>query len=232
MPSGISTPKAVPTVTPSERTTLPGSPAENAQGTKPPPETQYELVAARRDASKAQVWQVPLLGVTIQAFLLTIALSQQYDVWSRLGASLLGLITALACAQLIARHRRFETADAQWLTRYERLRAEEGWLDISDRDFPLRVTSKSASPAHPLMLPRHSDLPKRRWWHPLDYSSYRVWLWILFLFAAVAFVTVLRHAAQPSLPGTMARSAPPNTPSPTPTDAGAAGTSPPTTGGR
>lgn len=201
-----------------------------------PPESQYEVVAARRDASKAQVWQVPLLGVTIQAFLLTIALSPQYELWARIVASLLALTTAAACAQLLARHRRFETADAHWLTRYERMRAKDGWLDISDREFPLRVTSLSTSTADQLMLPKGAPLPRPRWWNPVDHSSYRLWLWILVLFAVVAaaaFVTVLRqHQNQPAVPGATPRSGTPAVPVPPPTGNGAPGTALPATEGR
>jgi hypothetical protein len=90
----------------------------SATGDTPPIEV-YEAVAARRLQFDNLVWQVPVLSLTAQAFLFTIALSAGNRQLARLIASGLALIAALLSMQLMSRHRQAEIFDAHWLAEYE-----------------------------------------------------------------------------------------------------------------
>ncbi len=65
------------------------------------------------------LWQTPVISLTAQAFLFTIALGNA-DHLSRFIASLLALIAALASAQLLAKHRYFEIHYSKLLESVER----------------------------------------------------------------------------------------------------------------
>lgn len=80
--------------------------------------SQYEVVANRRVAGDSLLWQAPVLSLTAQAFLLTIALGNS-DPQSVFISSLLGAITALASIHLMWKHRYFELRDSMWLERVE-----------------------------------------------------------------------------------------------------------------
>jgi len=70
-------------------------------------DVQYQVVAARRQNYDNLLWQTPVISLTGQAFLFTIALGSGSKL-SRIIASLLALIAALASSQPLARHRHFE----------------------------------------------------------------------------------------------------------------------------
>ena len=95
---------------------------------------QYQVVAARRQNFDAMVWQVPALGLTAQAFLMTIALGAGSGHLARIAAGLLSALAALMSIQLLLRHRMHEVADNRWLRAFER---SHGWdlvhLRPSDR---------------------------------------------------------------------------------------------------
>ena len=80
----------------------------------------YAAVAARRTQFDALLWQVPVLSLTAQAFLFTIALSQGNDAWARIISSVLSLNITVISILLMARHRQAELHDANWLARIER----------------------------------------------------------------------------------------------------------------
>lgn len=90
----------------------------------PPPspsvadEARYQAVAARRMQWDNLLWQVPVLALTGQAFLFTIALGDG-DRFSRSVASVLSLVTTFLTVTLMARHRQAEITDAHWLRDYE-----------------------------------------------------------------------------------------------------------------
>ncbi len=66
----------------------------------------WQTVASRRASIDAMRWQTPALGMTAQAFLLTLALAPDSSRLARLLASALSLILALMVMQLMAKHRR------------------------------------------------------------------------------------------------------------------------------
>ena len=80
----------------------------------------YAAVAARRSQFDALLWQVPVLSLTAQAFLFTIALSAGNDAWARILSSLLSINITVMSILLMGRHRQAELHDAHWLERVER----------------------------------------------------------------------------------------------------------------
>lgn len=85
----------------------------------------YHAVSARRLQWDNLVWQVPLLSLTAQAFLFTIALGEGSSRVARAIAALLSLVATVLSIALMARHRQAELADAAWLEQYERHRFGE-----------------------------------------------------------------------------------------------------------
>jgi hypothetical protein len=101
----------------------PGPPDDAPALERPEPrgasERVYDVVAQRRLQWDNLVWQVPVVGLTAQAFLFTIALSAGNSQFARATASFLALVAALLSMQLMARQRQSELTDAHWLNAYE-----------------------------------------------------------------------------------------------------------------
>jgi len=76
-------------------------------------------VAARRTQSDAQLWQVPALSLTAQAFLFTIALAPESRPIARIISCSLSIVSALLAIELMTRWRQAEIADAEWLESYD-----------------------------------------------------------------------------------------------------------------
>lgn len=119
-------------------------------------------MAARRLQWDSLVWQVPLLSLTAQAFLFTIALSGDSRQTARIIACLLSLLVSFLCITLMARQRQAELADAEWLKDFE----EQHWPD--------------EIPVHGLTFQRQRrDLIREkgrpeRWIRPI--RGYRTWI--------------------------------------------------------
>jgi hypothetical protein len=79
----------------------------------------YQAIVARRLQWDNLLWQVPVLSLTAQAFLLTIALGHDNSNWARLLAGGLSFLAGLVSMVLMAGHRHAELTDAAWLARYE-----------------------------------------------------------------------------------------------------------------
>lgn len=79
----------------------------------------YAVVAARRTQFDQLVWQVPVLSLTAQAFLFSIALASDTSRLARIIASVLSLLMNVLSLHLMARHRQVEVADSHWLEAYE-----------------------------------------------------------------------------------------------------------------
>jgi hypothetical protein len=82
-------------------------------------EIVYQAVVARRLQWDNLVWQVPLLSLTAQAFLFTIALGNGTETVARCIAAGLSLIITFLSITLMARHRQAELTDAHWLEAYD-----------------------------------------------------------------------------------------------------------------
>ncbi len=130
-------------------------------------ESQYQIIAARRQAYDTLIWQTPVISLTAQAFLFTIALGSGY-ISHRIIASALALITALASSQLLAKHRYHETYYSRLLEAIE-----------SCKRLP----------------PVHQRPPKPN--GPIAWSSYTVWQVVFIAFAVAAIgagILAILHA--------------------------------------
>lgn len=126
---------------------------------------QYEIVAQRQQSHDNMVWQTPVLSLTAQAFLFTIAFSE-LPAFTRLPASILVMLVSGASLQLIAKHRASEVYSSMLLKEYER--HTPGFLVVHDR----------------LPCDRLNTWTRR--------SSYSVWvclLWCFFAAGGLAAVT-------------------------------------------
>jgi len=78
---------------------------------------QYPIVVGRRQSYDQLLWQTPVLSLTAQAFLLTIALGPDSSCNARLMSSSLSLLTALASIMLMIKHRYYEVIASNMLKR-------------------------------------------------------------------------------------------------------------------
>lgn len=74
--------------------------------------TVYQILSDRRTAYDSMMWQTPALGMTAQAFLLTLALSSDTSGVGRATSAGLSILISLMVLQLLAKHRRNETLDS------------------------------------------------------------------------------------------------------------------------
>ena len=124
---------------------------------------QYEVLAARRQAFDGMLWQTPVLSLTAQAFLFTIALGSGNSPAARAISATLALIAALASLQLMAKHRAHEVEDSELLENFEK--HTQGMYVI------------------------HGPRSRTRRPFYIKWSSYIVWLFTLWSFTlAAAFV--------------------------------------------
>jgi colanic acid biosynthesis protein WcaH len=131
-------------------------------------DTQYGIVAARRSSFDQMLWQTPVVSLTAQAFLFTIALSSEVAGSSRFIAAILAFITAAASIQLLIKHRFHEVKDACWLENFEKKNAYRGYKPVH--------SEQKTIPGNRVYV----WLCKRK--------SFRVWLASLSAFAICALV--------------------------------------------
>src|SRR5687767_11818509 len=124
-------------------------------------EAQYQLLASRRQNYDTMLWQTPVISLTAQAFLFTIALGNGTPT-SRVIASFLALISALASAQLLAKHRYFEIHYSRVLESIE--------------------IKKNIPPVHKRPPKGHGAI---------GWSSYTIWQAVFLVFALSAVVAGL-----------------------------------------
>lgn len=80
----------------------------------------WQVLAQRRSGYDNMMWQTPALGMTAQAFLLTLALAPDTSVTSRVISSGLGALISVMVLQLLGKHRQNEVLDSRLLERLER----------------------------------------------------------------------------------------------------------------
>ncbi len=131
---------------------------------------QYQLVAERRSGTNSMMWQVPVLSLTAQSFLFTIAFSPGVGAGFRILAALLALAASLASLQLMSKHRLLERMDSIGLEEFEKSHTAQGFEAIHARP----------------VLPDQASLPERL----IGYSSYRVWIGLLGVFAAASLMSI------------------------------------------
>ena len=80
----------------------------------------YPIISARRLQWDNLLWQVPLISITGESFLLTIILSGATSPGARILSSVLGMILAYASITTLSRHRISEVHDANVVEAIER----------------------------------------------------------------------------------------------------------------
>jgi len=125
-------------------------------------ESQYEILNARRDSFNNLLWQTPALSLTAQAFLFTIALNSAVSQLGRMISALLSLITAVASALLLIKHRFGEKTHATLLEDFER---KQGIYQINQKFESKRIIER---------------IP-----------GFYVWLGLLILFAIIALIIIM-----------------------------------------
>ncbi len=135
----------------------------------------YEIVANRRQSYDSMMWQTPVLSLTAQAFLLTIALGPESSQAARLISAGLAALAAFASVQLMVKHRYYERADSEWLKKYEE--PWEAWRRVHGRTRPF--------------APRKTFLA--------SWSSFCVWVTILSIFVLAALAVVVFSIWLPEL---------------------------------
>lgn len=148
----------------------------------------YQSLAARRLGYDTLMWQVPVLSLTAQAFLLTIALGSASRPAARLASAILSFVVAIISLQLMAKHRHNEEIDSRLAERLER----ELHLDTAIGFIPhTRIREREG------VVGLHANFLVQR-------SSYKIWRFGLFLFAIAALgiiaVTTVTLTGLASLP--------------------------------
>ena len=150
-------------------------------------QVMYEAVSNRRLTFDSMMWQVPVLSLTAQAFLLTIALGADTSQYARSVSAGLACVTAVMSLQLMAKHRYHEILDAKMLERLEKK------LIAASLDQHAPEATAHSSPRR-----RAQDLESE----PnllVKLSSYRVWLLGMSLFALVDAITLVFAVAHPEV---------------------------------
>lgn len=127
-------------------------------------DSQYQLVAQRRQIYDSMLWQTPVLSLTAQAFLLNIAFDSSKDLSPKLIAATLAFFTAMASIQLMAKHRYHEVRDSNLLKDYE----EKNKIKV------IHNNEKAKSKNY-------------LWDCFVNISSYKLWITILVFFGLVSF---------------------------------------------
>lgn len=134
----------------------------------------YGALAARRTQFDNLLWQVPVLCLTAQAFLFTIALGGDTARFARTIACLLSMVTSFLTVQILTRHRQAEITDAHWLAE----------LETTGRGVSVHGTAWQAR--------RNSESAHAGIFEPLRHlPGYMTWAWGLSLFGVAALVTLV-----------------------------------------
>jgi hypothetical protein len=149
-----------------------------------PHQAVYQAVVARRMQLDSLLWQVPVLSLTAQAFLFTIALGTDTSKLSRILAAFLSMVVALLCVSLMARHRQAEFSDAQWLEDYE-----------SDYPEQFRVHGKPFVKRRDNVKVRllGGRLPAPVW------RGFETWTWGIAIFGVAGLVVIVVTLVDPSI---------------------------------
>jgi hypothetical protein len=130
------------------------------------------------------LWQVPALGLTAQAFLLTIALMKDSSSGARVIACALSLVIAIASARLMHNQRGRAVNHAELLRRLsEKLELSKflhGDLELDDAT-PSKTNAQNV-------------------W-AVDHLIYHVWSWCMYLFMLADGLIILAVILRPSLFG-------------------------------
>lgn len=146
----------------------------------------YTVVAARRTAFDTLMWQVPALGLTAQAFLLTIAYGSSSSDASRCISGGLAIAVALVAIQTMRKHQANEVTDSKLLEEIE----EAFGVEVAGGRPHARPAVRGAAV---------ENLMFRQWL--VQRKSARLWLASLSMFALAAGVAIVITIFDSSLLG-------------------------------
>ena len=148
----------------------------------------WQAVSQRRIAYDTMMWQTPALGMTAQAFLLTLALANDTSGAARIASASLSVLISILVVQLLAKHRKFEMLDTLTLEDIEirlNLTTVAGHFPHSQQRNPkLQVTLAQASGRTALWGPM-------RFW---EMSSFSLWCYGQYLFIVAAAAIIITVA--------------------------------------
>ena len=162
----------------------------------------YSAIASRRAQWDNLLWQVPVLSLTAQAFLLSIALDPGGSTMGRLVSTTLSFLISFLCVDLMRRHRTAELVDAHWLEDVERmLIAHPDNPSDPDRPppvhtwpgdkIPLPFHGKGFRDARDTHAPRTGRVPFSK------QTAFRIWSVGISLFGVVAAFLFIAALAWP-----------------------------------
>jgi hypothetical protein len=158
---------------------------------------EYERCFQRWLNMNGQVWQVPALAMTAQAFLFTIMLSPETGQWPRVLSAALAFVVSFMSVHLIRKHRHHQSLDyGRMIELEEELGMTMSFAQSAWRDDPAWAGEirKKLTGDRELQL------------YEQNRSSVDVWVWGFWIFAVAAvFVAVATFAA----PGMYAKWEPP-----------------------
>lgn len=130
------------------------------------------------------MWQVPVLIMTAQAFLLNVGLSATSDRFGRVLALVLATLSGLLGMQLMAKQRFHEQIDSKYLQSWEHTKDLAFVSGFTPHDHALGSTNSFGSTKAAALGVRTSP------WIRL--SSYSCWMWGLRSFVLAAGIVLLR----------------------------------------
>ncbi len=142
----------------------------------------YQTVESRRQTYDTLMWQVPVISLTAQAFLFTIALGST-SIVARLISAILAFVTSIISIQLMSKHRLHEFIDNKLL---EKLDTRLGLDTLFEFPFHARPSDRAKS------LGIKTPWLTRR-------SSYDLWRGGLALFALASVVVIIVSLISPHL---------------------------------
>jgi hypothetical protein len=141
----------------------------------------YSIVATRQLHYNSLLWQVPVLSITAQAFLFTVALDGSSARTARIIAAVLAIATAAVSMQLMSRHRQADVSDSHWLADFEDRHFTED-LRVHGRHFKDRRDRQDAG----------------GWLARFPYS-FVIWMVALGLFGGAAMLVLVLGLIWPSV---------------------------------
>lgn len=146
----------------------------------------YTALSARRTAFDTLMWQVPALGLTAQAFLLTIAYGTGSSVIARSVAGALAFAVAVVAIQTMLKHRSHEVTDSLLL---ESLEQSHG-IVVSEIHPHAQTADRGGAAGN-------THFRDGRWW--TKWSSLHLWIWLLSTFATAGGAAVVLALVFPSI---------------------------------
>ncbi len=147
--------------------------------------TIYQVLSNRRDLRDNLLWRAPALGLTAQAFLLTIALSSKGGIFAKIFSSFLALITSFMSMQLMAKHRYLEKLDNLHIEQLEETSGIPQYHgNHKDLKNCLREDRRKKIENNKNILAKII-----KWFVGL--SSYHVWMFGLSMFGVVSFIVMI-----------------------------------------